>query len=460
MFCPAAQRAWETLSGSNSQWWLGWLDPRNLSEEHLRRVLKFNHSIAFLVCAIGQVQLPDEDTGVKLLLKQAVGYQPSTPLALEHIGPLEDTSIDQIRDRRHMWIGPVAHHDASEPRCPSCSNIGRSKARTWHGTHSQRKARCNSATPAATLCATQDIPDNTPIFTLRTLSIPACWPFNEQGPLGTPLTQAEAPDNCCWQSSRCPECRAWRLVAIATKDIQAGDLLRAPLPPFTSSLPEWSPAEYRVSFDGGARHSSGALTLDRNGPRAVGAGAILWGPANERGQRCSSAQIALSAPSLSSSLVAEALGLRAGLALVKLKTKHPGRLEVVGDNLPVLKVAAANGKIRTPEVWQALEAPLIHAATHGWLCEWTAVRRIYNTAADHVATQGTCAAVEAAYATDLNPVLRIWEEHPSGELSGQLPWFHGWQIDRAQQPFWTPTSTDGAHEQGEPPCQHPPPPPA
>ena len=81
---------------------------------------------------------------------------------------------------------------------------------------------------------------------MRTLSIPAYWPVSEQGPLGQPLTRAEAPDNCCWQSSRCQECKSWRLVAISTQDIKAGDLLRGPLPPYTTSLPEGLPAEYRL----------------------------------------------------------------------------------------------------------------------------------------------------------------------------------------------------------------------
>ena len=123
-----------------------------------------------------------------------------------------------------------------------------------------------------------------------------------------------------------------------------------------------------MSFDGGARHTSPNASLDRDGPRAIGAGAILWGPPNDQGVRASIAQVVLTAPTLSSSMIAEALGLRAGLALALKVTTHPGRIEIVGDNLPILRMAASNGKVKTPEVWQILEAPLLHAASPGWQC--------------------------------------------------------------------------------------------
>ena len=76
----------------------------------------------------------------------------------------------------------------------------------------------------------------------------------------------------------------------------------------------------------------------------------MWGPPNERRTREFIAQVVLSAAQLSCSMTAEALGLRAGLALALKITNHPGQIEVVGDNLPRLRMAATNGKVKTPQV--------------------------------------------------------------------------------------------------------------
>ena len=136
-------------------------------------------------------------------------------------------------------------------------------------------------------------------------------------------------------------------------------------------------------------------------------------------------------------MVAEALGLRAGIALAHMITDFPGPIEVVGDNLPVLKMAAGNGRVRGTEAWPALEAPLLHVATQGWPCQWIAVRRIYNAAADHVATNGTEHAVDCAVSGVLQPSLRLWLSQP-GLAQGPLPWHTGWNQSLVVDPFWIP----------------------
>ena len=160
-------------------------------------------------------------------------------------------------------------------------------------------------------------------------------------------------------------------------------------------------------------------------------------PPDRRGKRESIAQVVLSAPRLTSSQTAEALGLRAALLLTKYKTEHPGRLEVVGNNLSVLRFAATNGKIQTAEIWQPLELPLMHTAIHGWDCEWVAVRRAYNGAADQLATIGTRKAVEApASQADLRPELVLWEDQSTVDQPLEFPWHEGWLMKRVADPFW------------------------
>ena len=90
IFCSVVRRVWDNLNGSGTEWWPGWVGPAHSHTELHQRVLKFCHSIAFLTCAIGQVRLPNEDTGVRLLLKQVIGYYPTSPLTLEHVDVPDD----------------------------------------------------------------------------------------------------------------------------------------------------------------------------------------------------------------------------------------------------------------------------------------------------------------------------------------------------------------------------------
>ena len=98
---------------------------------------------------------------------------------------------------------------------------------------------------------------------------------------------------------------------------------------------------YQVAFDGGARHKSPNAALPSDGPRAAGAGAILWGPPDQEGLRHCLAQVLVSAPAVASSMVAEAM--------------------------------------------------LAFCATHDWGCRWAAVRRNQNKVADELATSATFA---------------------------------------------------------------------
>ena len=106
-------------------------------------------------------------------------------------------------------------------------------------------------------------------------------------------------------------------MAVSSIDIKTGELLRGVPPPLTMEFP--TPAEpiLQMSFDGGARSSADDVRLDE-GLRAAGAGAALWGQADEYGRRPCVAQLILSASHLEDSMAAEAAGLRAGMALASL----------------------------------------------------------------------------------------------------------------------------------------------
>ena len=237
---------------------------------------------------------------------------------------------------------------------------------------------------------------------------------------------------------RCLECRAWKLTAVATRAIKRGEPLRGPPPKNSTQLPERELVEYRISFDGGARHRSPNNQLDSNGPRAAGAGAIVWGPADQRGRRDMLAQISLAEPRESSSLIAEALGLRVGMSLAHRVIGRPTSLEIVGDNLPVLRMCAGNAKVRTPEVWELLEGPIMEADMRGWRCEWIAVRRCFNAAADGVATHGTLRSVD--FAAERLEMSDAWvrERDPGCHNIASMRWMSEVRVHRSDAPFWEP----------------------
>ena len=65
-----------------------------------------------------------------------------------------------------------------------------------------------------------------------------------------------------------------------------------------------------------------------------------------------------SLPCLAPSMAAEALGLGAGIAQATHVLGRVVNVGVVGDNLPLMRLAAANGRIRSPGIWEILEGPI------------------------------------------------------------------------------------------------------
>ena len=100
---------------------------------------------------------------------------------------------------------------------------------------------------------------------------------------------------------------------------------------------------------------------------------------------------------------AEAAGLRMGIALVLALFTHPISLQVLGDNLPIIRLASANGRLRTDRIWHTLEQPLMHTIGQGWHCAWAAVRRHRNKTADHLAIRGTLTVVNLGASGGTSP---------------------------------------------------------
>ena len=190
-----------------------------------------------------------------------------------------------------------------------------------------------------------------------------------------------------------------------------------------------------VSFDGGARHKSPQHCLPESGPRVAGVGAAIWGPPDDRGRRQCIAQATIACPNLGDSMSAEAAGLRLGIALVVRTLPHAASVGILGDNLPVMRLGAGNGKIRTPGIWEILEAPLLHIAVREWRCQWFAVRRRYNKSADALATLGTYRAIERAATGQCEPDIHIWSTYPEARDGQPLPWHSDWEVTHSANPL-------------------------
>ena len=154
----------------------------------------------------------------------------------------------------------------------------------------------------------------------------------------------------------------------------------------------------------------------------AGAGAALWGPPGTDGVRPCLAQLVVSLPHVDNSMVAEAIGLRVGLGLAAA-CDCVRDLAVMGDNLPILRMAAACGRLTTADPWRAIEAPVMRAAADQWGVAWSAVRRCFNRTADRLATRGVMASIAAARRRDRRPAAWLWLD-PSLVLSRPLliPW--------------------------------------
>ena len=112
-----------------------------------------------------------------------------------------------------------------------------------------------------------------------------------------------------------------------------------------------------LSFDGGARTQGREVHLPPGSSPAVGAGIALWPRPAADGRRSCIMQVVAAIPRLANSMLGEGAGLGYALsAMLAAVTDHID-LTILGDNLPVIRVGAATGSLRTDGVWAEIEAP-------------------------------------------------------------------------------------------------------
>ena len=143
--------------------------------------------------------------------------------------------------------------------------------------------------------------------------------------------------------------------------------------------------------------------------RVAGAGALLWSLSPRDLSLTLRAEAWVALPGEQWAPIAEAWGLYLALQLL-LHVRQPClACQIVGDNLSVLRFAAAQGSLRNPAHEGLLAPALSQLALHGIAPEWLAVRRRFNKAADARATAAVHWAAGLAATGATKPLARsVW----------------------------------------------------
>ena len=229
----------------------------------------------------------------------------------------------------------------------------------------------------------------------------ACGPVSGLAVASAPRLQPTCVASVTWQTGRCGCCGAHHATLVAGEDLPAGaELSVAHSGPLAGAPSADGLPRVLVTFDGGARD-----VASRPG-RVAGAAALLWSLSPDDLCLSLRAEAWAALPGEAWSPVAEAWGLHLGLQLL-LQVATPGAsVQVVGDNLSVVRFGAAQGSLRDPSHEGLLAPSLAQLALRGISPMWTAVRRRFNAAADARATEAVQWVATLAAADTSSPVVR------------------------------------------------------
>ena len=409
IFCSAVANTWARLGMPGTDWWLG-----DDGEDQTLRV-SFNHAVVWLCCALTNHPLDDAEAGCRLICRHLSSNQ-----HLESFvgGPPPNAHVETDNDELAAWEWPGA--DTSFGPCDGCLPTV-DLVETFYGRHPERRSPADSDQQQAALRLRIAVMPSQPIVTLRASCAPAAWPRSDRCTYGWPLTCSLADSNCRWSTLRCPSCGTYTLSAIATRPIEAGALVCSDAPPMVARHND-APG-LLISFDGGARTTGGGVELPDGEPPAAGAGAIVWSEADENGRRRCLLQMAISAPRLRSSMLAEAAGLAYGVLTLAHACGHPGPLSILGDNLPIIRAGACNSRLRSDPVWAEMEEAVMLLARRQWRPRWHAVRRHLNAAADVLATRGVLDALRRLSSEDPSfcEEILLWYDREEFQRRGWRP---------------------------------------
>jgi hypothetical protein len=94
----------------------------------------------------------------------------------------------------------------------------------------------------------------------------------------------------------------------------------------------------------------------------------------------------LALPTGDNAQVAEAMGGRLAINLLRACDTPQRHASIAGDNLQAIRYCAGTSRLHNPRLHEHLDQGLADLAVEGWDVTWVAVRRRLNRAADACAT--------------------------------------------------------------------------
>jgi hypothetical protein len=131
----------------------------------------------------------------------------------------------------------------------------------------------------------------------------------------------------------------------------------------------------------------------------------------------------LALPNGDNAQLAEAMGGRLAINLLRASGAACRQASVVGDNLQAVRFCAGTSRLHNPDLHEHLDQGLADLAVEGWDVLWVAVRRRLNRAADACATAALQWAARLAGVLGSSPgasprTFILWRDSPTSRPAG------------------------------------------
>ena len=399
-WCPAVAAAWYQLYPSGRSLTDTVLQPR----ADARLVAHFLHQVCFLHSAtMGRAVLSAPDAALRIARATAASTtddpdDSALDSSLTPGRPAPTTAAWEEVRRRTTY----AAWTTRPPQCPSCT-LSPPPRRTVLATAAdvRRSAQLGAHHPELRAAAAASCPPGTRLAVLWADTQPAAWCVPGEGWMAEP--RATHTPSASWSMSQCRACGAHRAILLADQPLGTGCEITVP---FRISLrADDSNRPVAATFDGGARRVRGAWHS--------GAGATLWSRSPDGPPRCV-AMAFLALPHSGNAQLAEAMGGRLVMNLLRASSAPRKSACIAGDNLQAVRFCAGTSRLHNPSLHEHLDQGLSDLAVEGWSVIWQAVRRRLNRAADRCATAALYWAASLASRSPSSPrAFVLWRDSPS-----------------------------------------------
>jgi hypothetical protein len=410
-WCPAVAAAWHQLHPGARSFTDAVLRPG----AEAQTTAHFLHQVCFLYSAtMGRAVLSATDAARRLARATAASTAddpddlPADTLSLSDRLTPSTAALEQVQRRTtySAW-------STRRPACPRCALAPpRHSAIRAGAADTIRSAQLGTQPAELRAAATGMHLPGARLAVLWADDHPAAWCVPGEGWIPEP--RATHYPTASWSMTQCPACGAHRAILTADQPLPPGGEITVPFRISCHATDGDRPVA--ATFDGGARRVRGAWH--------AGAGATLWLRSPSGPPRCV-AQAFLALPHASNAQVAEAMGGRLAMNLLRASSAPRKSACVAGDNLQAVRFCAGTSRLHGSGLHEHLDQGLADLAVEGWSVVWHAVRRRLNRAADSCAT---AALFWAAHLADRAlPAARVfiqWRDSPSPLPGGLAP--PGW----------------------------------